>query len=142
MTRATILFLLLTAAATPALHAQPAPAAAANTDAQSIETRITAIQVALQITTEQLPAWNSFAAAMRDNAVVTDALFRDRAANARLMSATDNMRSYAAVARAYADATQKLSDAFATLYAVLSDRQKELADTMFRQQAVPAINAR
>jgi hypothetical protein len=54
------------------------------------------------------------------------------------MNAVDNMKSYAIVARAYADNTQKLSDAFATLYGSLSDVQKRTADTLFRQQAPAA----
>ena len=138
MTRALLLALLLAAA--PA-GAQAPTMSRASGETVAVEQRITALEAALQVTAEQLPQWNSFAQAMRDNAAATDALFRDRAANARLMSAADNMRSYAAVARAYADDTQKLSDAFVTLYATLSDRQKELADTMFRQQSVPAPTA-
>ena len=135
MTRAAIVlaaaFLLATVPAGRSGLAQPAA------DAVAAEQRIAALRAALQITPEQAQPWNSFADAMRDNAAATDALFRDRAANARFMTAADNMKSYAAVARAYADDTQKLSDAFAALYGGLSDRQKELADTVFRQQFLP-----
>jgi periplasmic protein CpxP/Spy len=110
--------------------ATPAP----QTEQQAADQRIQSLQQGLEITAEQMPQWNSFAQAMRDNASATDTLFRERATNTKTMNATDNMKSYAAVARAYADNTQKLSDAFDALYHVLSDHQKQIADTMFRQQ--------
>jgi len=120
-----------------AFAATPAP----QTEQQAAEQRIQSLQQSLQITAEQMPQWNSFAQAMRDNANATDTLFRNRAASTKTMNATDNMKSYAAVAHAYADNTQKLSDAFDALYAVLSDRQKQIADTMFRQQgSTPAVH--
>jgi hypothetical protein len=49
------------------------------------------------------------------------------------------MKSYAQVARAYADTTENLSAAFEALYGVLSDQQKQTIDTLFRQQ--PAQSA-
>jgi protein CpxP len=113
-----------------ALAATPAP----QTEQQAADQRIQSLQQTLQITAEQMPQWNSFAQAMRDNANATDALFRNRAASTKTMNAVDNMKSYTAVAHAYADNTQKLSDAFDALYTVLTDRQKQIADTMFRQQ--------
>jgi len=128
--------ILLILAAAPCAAVVPwAPALAAQTEQQAAEQRIQTLQKALAITPAQTPAWNSFAQAMRDNATATDALFRDRAANAKTMNAVDNMKSYASVARAYADNTQKLADAFQALYGNLSDSQKQVADAMFRQQA-------
>ncbi len=121
-------------ALSPVLAGPSLAAAAPKTEQQAADQRIQALQQQLQITTEQMPAWNSFAQAMRDNATATDTLFRERAANTKTMNAVDNMKSYATVARAYADNTEKLSDAFATLYGTLSDHQKQIADTMFRQQ--------
>lgn len=52
------------------------------------------------------------------------------------MSAEQNMQSYAELVRAYADNIAKLATAFSALYNVLSDQQKQLADTLFRQQPV------
>ncbi len=86
-----------------------------------------------------MPQWSTFAQALRDNAISTDALFRQRASAAQSMSALDNMKSYAQVARAYADNTENLSAAFEALYGVLSDQQKQTIDTLFRQQ--PAQSA-
>lgn len=105
------------------------------TEQQAADQRIQSLQDALQITAAQMPEWSVFMQAMRDNASATDALFRDRAAKAATMNAADNLKSYAVVARAYADDTQKLSDAFQALYGTLSDAQKQTADTLFRQQA-------
>jgi hypothetical protein len=58
------------------------------------------------------------------------------------MSAVDNMKSYAAIARSYADDTEKLATAFASLYAKLSPEQQKTADQLFRQPPAPAGKAR
>jgi hypothetical protein len=98
--------------------------------------RIAALRSQLQITDTQAPAWNAFAQAMRDNAASTDALFRQRASTAARLSALDNMKSYAQVARAYADNIEALATAFEGLYGVLSDQQKLTIDTLFREEAI------
>jgi hypothetical protein len=43
------------------------------------------------------------------------------------------MHSYAQIARAYADNTERLATAFDSLYAILTDRQKQAADTVPKQ---------
>jgi cytochrome c551/c552 len=100
------------------------------------------LQSQFGITEAQMPLWSAFAQAMRDNAASTDALFTQRAAGVSAMSATDNMHSYAQIARAYADNTERLATAFDSLYASLSDTQKQAADTLFRQQATAAAQPR
>ena len=85
-----------------------------------------------------MPLWNAFAHAMRENAASTDALFAQRAGSVATMSAVENMHSYAQIARAYADNTERLATAFDSLYASLTDTQKQAADTLFRQQAAAA----
>jgi hypothetical protein len=124
--------------------AAPNPSSAADAAKlkQAIEQRIGALQTKLAITQAQMPDWNSFAQAMRDNATSTDQLFQQRATNAGSMSAVENMKSYAAIARAYADNTEKLSAAFASLYAKLSPDQQKTADALFRQPPPPAAKAR
>jgi cytochrome c551/c552 len=97
--------------------------------------RIQALRTQLHITDAQVPQWDAFAQAMRNNATSTDALFRQRASAAAKMNALDNMKSYAQVARAYADNTEALATAFEALYGVLSDQQKQAIDTLFRQEA-------
>jgi periplasmic protein CpxP/Spy len=116
----------------------PAPSTAASPQSQvqaATEQRITGLRTQLAITPAQMTEWNAFAQVMRDNAASTDALFRQRAAGAHTMNAVANMKSYAQVAHAYSDETEKLSAAFETLYGTFSDAQKQAADKLFQQQA-------
>ena len=113
----------------------PAPSAATQA---AVDQRIRTLQSQLGITEAQMPLWSAFAQAMRENAAATDALFTQRAGAVATMNAPDNMHSYAQIARAYADNTERLATAFDSLYASLSDTQKQAADTLFRQQATAA----
>jgi hypothetical protein len=118
--------------------AQTSPAPQQTTPAtpeDAAEQRIRSLQAELRITDAQMPQWNAFSQAMRESAVSTDRLFRQRASTAPSMNALDNMKSYAQVARAYADNTEKLSASFEALYGVLSDQQKQTIDGLFRQRA-------
>jgi hypothetical protein len=114
--------------------AQPSPLAPAAQAA--VDQRIVALRGQLQITDTQAQPWSAFAQAMRDNAASIDALFRQRASTAARLNALDNMKSYAQVARAYADNTEALATAFEALYGVLSDQQKLTIDTLFREEAI------
>ena len=58
------------------------------------------------------------------------------------MSTVDNMHSYAQIARAYADNTERLATAVDSLYASLTDTQRQAADTLFREQASAATQPR
>ena len=133
-----------TAPAAPAPAATPptgSPAPSAATQAAA-DQRIKMLQSQLGITEAQMPLWSAFTQAMRDNAAATDALFTQRAGAVATMNAPDNMHSYAQIARAYADNTERLATAFDSLYASLSETQKQAADTMFRQQATAAAQPR
>jgi protein CpxP len=124
---------------TAAPAAEPSSSAPAPSAAQAaVDQRIRTLQSQLGITEAQMPLWTAFAQAMRDNAAATDALFTQRASAVATMNAPDNMHSYAQIARAYADNTERLATAFDSLYASLSDTQKQAADTLFRQQATAA----
>jgi hypothetical protein len=152
------LILLMLMAAPVSVLAQPAPPpispapvspASASPQSQvqtATEQRITGLQTQLAITPAQMPQWTAFAAVMRENAQSTDTLFRQRAAGAHSMSAVANMQSYAQIARAYADQTEKLAAAFESLYATFSEPQKQAADKLFQQQAAagaaPQANAK
>jgi hypothetical protein len=134
--------------AAPPASAAPAAAPPSSTPAPPVATqaaidqRIKMLQSQLGITEAQMPLWSAFTQAMRDNAAATDALFTQRAGAVATMNAADNMHSYAQIARAYADNTERLATAFDSLYASLSDTQKEAADTLFRQQATAAAPPR
>lgn len=130
-------------AAPPApAETQPAPPPLSAAAQAEVDKRIRSLQSQLGITETQMPLWLAFAQAMRDNAASTEALFNRRAANVASMNATENMHSYAQIARAYADATARLSVAFDDLYASLTETQKRAADNLFRQQATAAAEPR
>lgn len=125
-----------TAGAAPSPSASPAAPATLSSEARTaVDARIDELESRLAITPAQQTRWSAFARAMRDNAAVTEALFAERAGAVATMSAVENMRSYAAIARAYAENTQRLARAFDDLYASLSDTQKRAADMLFREQA-------
>jgi periplasmic protein CpxP/Spy len=117
----------------------PPPAAAPASPQDAAEQRVRSLQAELHIIDAQMPQWSAFAQTMLENATSTDTLFRQRASTAQSMNAVDNMRSYAQVARAYADNTEKLSAAFEALYGVLSDQQRQTIDTLFRQQPAQSV---
>ncbi len=125
-------------AAAPAQPAVAPPAAPESATQRAAEQRIQTLKAQLGITPEQAPLWDAFAQAMRENATSTDALFQRRVSTVSTMNAVDNMKSYAEIAQDYATNTTKLATAFESLYASLSETQKQAADTLFRQQAVAA----
>lgn len=102
---------------------------------ESVDQRIHDLQDQLGITTAQMPQWNAFAQAMRDNATSTNELFQRRARAVASMNALENMQSYAQVIRAYADDTDRLAGAFASLYNALSNQQKQKLDALFHHEA-------
>jgi hypothetical protein len=121
--------------ASPAAASPSSPPALSTETQAAVDERIKMLQTQLGITEAQMALWSAFAQAMRENAAATDALFTQRAGSVMTMNATENMHSYAQIARAYADNTERLATAFDSLYASLSDTQKQAADTLFRQQA-------
>jgi hypothetical protein len=118
----------------PPATTAPAPAAPPTPEAAA-DARLNALQAELHITDAQMPQWKTFAQAMRQNASSTDALFRQRAQSVSNMSALDNMKSYAQIARGYADSTQALAEAFEPLYLALNDQQKHTIDALFHSEA-------
>ena len=70
---------------------------------------------------------------MRENAAHMEALQHERADKVATMNASEDMRSYADVARAHADDLQHLAAAFDTLYAAMTPEQKAAADRTFHE---------
>lgn len=103
-----------------------------------VEKRISNLHRQLHITSGESTEWDQFARVMRDNAKAIDQAYADRAHKLDNMSAVDNMQSYAQIEQLRAQQVQKLVPAFQTLYASLSDHQKQTADAVFRNQAVKA----
>ena len=89
----------------PAWAQNPAPSAPAQAarpergEAAQVERRIAGLQGRLKITPAQQPQWDAFAKVMRDNAAHAEILQHERAGKVATMSASEDMRSYADVAR-------------------------------------------
>jgi len=105
---------------------------AADTEAASIDSHITALHDELKITPAEEPQWAKVADAMRANAQNIDALLEKRHNDANTETAVDNLRSWNELAQAHADGSKALLDAFAPLYADMPDAQKKIADDAFR----------
>jgi len=127
-------------AATPAALPTEAPAAAGPAPAMSkaaalkVEQHIEALHRQLAITPAEQAPWDQFAQVMRDNAAQMGATIGDRGGHMAHMNAAENMQSYATLAQVHADNMKRLSASFGTLYSALSDDQKHLADTVFRNE--------
>ena len=132
-----VLFILPSSAMAQA-SPPPAPAAKATPAKNPVETRIKSLHSALQITAAEEPQWQAVAEVMRDNAKTTGALIEERVANSKTMTAIDDLHSYGAIADAHAAGVRKLTTAFETLYASLSDAQKKKADAVFRRRPQPS----
>ncbi len=123
----------------PAWAQNPAPSATTQTTrperggAAQVERRIAGLQSRLKITPEQQPQWEAFANVMRENAAHVETLQHERADKVTTMNASEDMRSYADVARAHADDLQHLAAAFDTLYAAMTPEQKTAADRTFHE---------
>lgn len=98
-----------------------------------VERRINGLQRRLKITPGQQPQWDAFTAVMRQNAVHMETLQHDRADKVTTMTASEDMRSYAEVARAHADDVQRLVPAFDALYSTMTPEQKVTADRTFHE---------
>lgn len=120
---------------TPPHHRAARHRAHALSPAQAVERRIAELHRRLEITAEQEPLWGVVAGVMREDAQAVEAAAKLRQEKLGTMSAVDNLRSFQVLAQTHADGLNKLTDAFATLYAAMSDGQKRNADAVFRYQA-------
>ncbi len=100
---------------------------------QSVERHIADLYRRLAITPTQQTQWDAFAAVMRQNAQRMQAAYTTRASKAATLTAVDDMRSYAELARAHADDLQRLTSPFEALYTSMSPAQKAGADKVFQQ---------
>ena len=143
-TTAAVAALVLLTALGPVAAQQPSPSAPAGPQAaprhmhahgrrEPVEARIEELHGKLQITPAQEAQWTTVAQTMRDNQKSAVDIIRDKRQNEATMSAVDDLRAYADIAENHATGVRKLADAFATLYAGMSDQQKKIADEVFRQ---------
>jgi LTXXQ motif family protein len=121
---AVALFATLALAAGPVLAAKDSPEARA-------EARIDDMHAKLNIQSGQEEQWGKVAQVMRDNAVVMETLIKQRKEHSKGMTAIDDLKSYGDITEAHLDGIKKLTPVFATLYAGMSDGQKQEADYLF-----------
>ena len=111
----------------------PGPVFAAKASSEDrVETRIKDMHAKLKITQAQEEQWAKVAQVMRDNEKTIEPLIKARTANAKTMTAVDDLKSYAEIADAHADGIKKFTPVFATLYDSMSEAQKKEADALFR----------
>ena len=102
-----------------------------SSNAGPVEASIEDLHAKLKITAAQEDQWAKLAAAMRDNAKSMDALTSARMANAKTMTAVEEINSYGVIAYAHADEIKKFAPVFAALYSKMSSAQKAEADELF-----------
>jgi len=117
--------------ATIAFASGPVIAAKASAE-DRVEARITNMHAKLKITQAQEVQWANVAQVMRDNEKAVEPLIKARKENAKTMTAVDDLKSYGEITDAHADGIKKFTPVFATLYAGMSDNQKQAADALFR----------
>jgi LTXXQ motif family protein len=124
-------FAAATLVATIAFASGPVAAAKASPE-DRVEARIKDMHARLKITQVQEDQWTKVAQVMRDNEKAIEPLIKARADHAKTMTAVDDLKSYAEITDAHADGIKKFTPVFATLYAGMSDAQKNEADGLFR----------
>jgi Spy/CpxP family protein refolding chaperone len=87
----------------------------------------------LKITPAQESQFQKLADVMRENTDTMRTLAKKRSEAAGTMTAVDDLKSYAEISQAHADGAKKMVPVFQSLYDSLSDEQKKLADTEFRE---------
>ncbi len=130
---------VLTAAAFPALAAEPAPAAPTTArhhhghpGADAVEARINTLHDQLRITPAQAGQWDAVAQVMRGNATTYAQLVKDEVQAQMTMTAVESLHAYQQIAEAHAAGVKKLAAAFDTLYATMPPAQQKITDQVFR----------
>jgi hypothetical protein len=120
-------------AANPETPAQQSVGEAAETQAETVEQRITNLHEELKIMPAEEAKWNNVAQAMRENAAAMERLAAARTTQApSSMTAVDDLKGYEKFAQAHVDGLKNLISSFETLYTSFSDDQKKTADEVFQ----------
>jgi|HubBroStandDraft_1064217.scaffolds.fasta_scaffold188664_1 hypothetical protein len=124
------------AASSPAPSQQAMVATAPESPGDApVDTRIKELHRRLHITDAQKAQWDNLAQVMRDNAQAMADLEKQRASDAKSMTAVAVVKSYSEVIQAHEDGMKKFIPAFEDLYNSMSDAQKKTADSLFRSNA-------
>jgi LTXXQ motif family protein len=117
-----------------AMPARTEPASEPGAVNAAVEARIRELHNKLDITAAQQTQWDNLVQVMRDNAKAMMDLQKQRAQDAKAMTAVDAVKSYAEVIKAHEAGMDKFVPAFQSLYDSMSDAQKKTADAMFRNR--------
>jgi periplasmic protein CpxP/Spy len=101
----------------------------------TVEAHIRDLHKKFKITDAQKSQWDALAQVMRNNAQKMADLEKQRAADAKTMTAVDVVKSYSEVIDAHEDGMKKFIPAFEDPYNSMSDAQKKIADSLFRSRA-------
>jgi hypothetical protein len=96
--------------------------------AKRIEGRLAFLKTELKITDAQLPFWNAFAQAMRDNATAMQAMPHAMMGMSKAATLPDKLAERETMLVARLEAVRKLKAAADPLYAALNADQKKTAD--------------
>jgi len=118
-------------AASPAPQA-PSQATQPEGPVARVEIRIAELHDQFLITPTQEALFKAYADVMRSNAQAMQVLFQERAQSPDT-AAINQLRWYARLTTAHAEALTKLVPVFDTLYQAMSDQQKKAADKVFAQ---------
>ena len=120
----------------------PAAATAAETKGETVQQRITDLHASLKITPAEETQWNGVAQAMHENAEAMDKLVAINGTTPpQNLSALQELQTYQQLAQAHVDGLENLTAAFSTLYNVMSDGQKKVADQVFQTSGTLAGSA-
>ena len=96
-----------------------------------VEGRLAFLKTELEITDAQLPQWDKFAAALRDNSKAMEAMMPGgTAGTAGSATLPDRLAMREKMMAAHLDALRKLTNAVTPLYAAFSVEQKKTADDL------------
>jgi hypothetical protein len=96
--------------------------------AKHIEGRLAFLKTELKITDAQLPLWNVFAQAMRDNATAMPAMPHAMAGMNKAVALPEKLAARETMLMAHLEAVRKLTAAADPLYIALNADQKRTAD--------------
>jgi hypothetical protein len=108
------------------------PAVAKISAVAETEARIKQLQGALNITEDQEELWNNLTQVMRENAKDMDALTKDMAEDAKTMNAVEQMKLHIRITEAHLVQLNKFIPPFEAFYDSMSDKQRQITDTIFR----------
>ena len=97
--------------------------------AKHVEGRLAFLKTELKITDGQLPLWNTFAEAVRDNAnTMSEMMQSGMMGMSQAATLRDKLAMREKMMTAHLEALRKLKTAVDPLYAALTDEQKKTAD--------------